>query len=64
MAVAAKFSYRFLAAPLGNSLATLGAIAAAAVVYGALVLALRTITREDLELLPHGEKLARILRVR
>jgi len=33
-------------------------------VYGALVLALRCIRREDLALLPKGEKLARILHVR
>ena len=41
----------------------LPAIAAAALVYLILVLALRIITREDLELLPHGDRLARILRV-
>lgn len=63
MAVTAKMGYRFLSG-LGNSLATLGAIAAAAVVYLTLVLLLRIITREDLELLPHGDRLARILRVR
>ncbi len=63
MAVTAKFGYRLLSG-LGNSLATLGAIAAAALVYLILVLALRIITREDLELLPHGDRLARILRVR
>ena len=64
MAVTARAAYRLLAAPLGNSLATLGAIALAAVVYGVLVLALRIITREDLEMLPKGEKLAKILHVR
>ena len=64
MAVTAKVSYNFLCAPLGNSLATLGAIALAAAVYGVLVLALRIITKEDLEMLPKGEKLAKILRVR
>ncbi len=39
-------------------------ILAAVLVYGALVLALRCIRREDLALLPKGEKLARILHVR
>ena len=29
-----------------------------------LVLALRVITREDLEMIPHGQKLAKILRIR
>ena len=64
MAVTAKVSYDLLSAPLGNSLATLGAIALAAVVYGVLVLLLRIITREDLEMLPKGEKLAKILHIR
>ena len=40
------------------------AILAAVAVYGALVLALRCIRREDLELLPKGDKLARLLHVR
>lgn len=40
------------------------AIAVAVVVYAVLVLALRIVTRDDLALLPKGEKLARILRVR
>ncbi len=40
------------------------AIAAAVVVYGVLVMALRCIRREDLELLPKGDKLARFLRMR
>ena len=49
---------------LGNTLGTLGAIALAVVVYGVLVLALRIITKDDLEMLPKGDKLAKILRVR
>ena len=40
------------------------AIAVAVIVYAALVLALRIVTRDDLALLPKGEKLACILRVR
>ena len=40
------------------------AIAVAVIVYAVLVLALRIVTRDDLALLPKGEKLARILRVR
>ena len=64
MAVVARVSYTFLSGALGNTLGTLGAIALAVVVYGVLVLALRIITREDLEMLPKGEKLAKILHVR
>ena len=64
MAVTAKVSYNFLSGVLGNTLGTLGAIALAVVVYGVLVLALRIITKDDLEMLPKGDKLAKILRVR
>ena len=64
MGVCAHFAYGFLAGPLGNSLATLGAIGAAVVVYLALVVLLRVITREDLEMVPKGEKLARLLHIR
>ena len=40
------------------------AVVLAVIVYVALVLALRIVTRDDLALLPKGEKLARILHVR
>ena len=40
------------------------AVMLAVIVYVALVLALRIVTRDDLALLPKGEKLARILHVR
>ena len=48
---------------LGNALATLGAIAVAVVLYAALVLLLRAISREDLALMPKGDKIAKILRI-
>ena len=47
-----------------ESLATLVAIGAAVVVYLILVLALRVITREDLKMIPKGDKIASILRIR
>lgn len=47
----------------GNALATLGAIAVAMVVYVVLVVALRAVSREDLALMPKGEKIARLLRL-
>jgi len=49
---------------LGNAVSTLGAIFVAVVVYGILVLALRILRAEDLESIPHGKKLARILRLK
>ncbi|MDE7245216.1 MAG: polysaccharide biosynthesis C-terminal domain-containing protein, partial [Oscillospiraceae bacterium] len=47
-----------------NSLCTLAAVGVAVLVYLILVIVLRMITREDLEMIPHGEKLAKLLRVR
>ena len=47
----------------GNALATLGAIAVAMVVYVVLVVALRAVSREDLALMPKGEKIAKLLRL-
>jgi stage V sporulation protein B len=44
-----------------QSLCTLLAVGIAVVVYLILVIALRMITREDLKMVPHGEKLARLL---
>ena len=71
MAVCAKVSYRFFTAhiALGGATTTqivnVGlAVVLAVIVYVALVLALRIVTRDDLALLPKGEKLAHILHVR
>ena len=46
-----------------SSLCTMLAVGVAVAVYLILVVALRMITREDLKLVPHGEKLARLLRL-
>ena len=46
-----------------NALCTLGAIGVAVVVYGVLVVALRAISRDDLSLMPKGDKIARLLRL-
>ena len=53
-----------LSAFLGGTLGCLGAICVAAVVYVVLVIALKVITYDDCMLLPGGEKIAKILRVR
>lgn len=47
-----------------NALATFLAIGIAVAVYFILVLALRIITAEDLRMIPKGEKIARLLRIR
>ena len=54
----------FLSVYLGSSLGCLAAICVAGVVYVILVIAFKVITYDDCMLLPGGEKIARILRVR
>ena len=54
----------FLCAYIPEKLACVVAIGAAGVAYAVLVLALRIITYDDCMLLPAGEKIAKILRVR
>ena len=46
-----------------NTIAVLGSIAVAVVIYGVLVVALRCISREDLALMPKGDKIARLLKL-
>jgi stage V sporulation protein B len=40
------------------------AIGVAVIVYGVLIIITRTITRSDMRLLPKGERLANLLRIR
>ena len=47
----------------GNALITLFAILVAVVIYGVLVIALRAISKDDLSLMPKGDKIAKILRL-
>ena len=47
----------------GNALAVVAAIGVAVVVYFALVLLTRAISREDLALMPKGDKIARLLHI-
>jgi len=47
-----------------DKLAALAAIAVAVVVYFVLVILLRAVTRDDVLMLPKGEKIARLLRLR
>ena len=64
MAAGAKGAYALLRLKIASNLVCVGgAVVLAVAVYAALVLALRIITREDLALLPKGEKLARLLRI-
>ena len=49
---------------LMNAVATAGSILVGVVVYAILVLALRVLSREDLEMMPKGDKIAKLLRIR
>jgi stage V sporulation protein B len=49
---------------MANAVSVLAAIAVGGVVYLALILVTRAISRDDLSLMPKGDKLARLLRVR
>ena len=63
MGLAVWAVYGLLDRFLGNTLSTLGAICVGVLVYAVLVVALRTISREDLSLMPKGDKIAKILRL-
>ena len=47
----------------GNLLASAAAIGVAVIIYGVLVIALRAISKDDLKLMPKGEKIAKLLRI-
>ena len=54
-------AYRLMAALLGNSIATLLAVAVGAAVYGMVLLKIRGITAEEIEMMPKGKKLSALL---
>lgn len=66
MGAAVWAGYGLLTGPLhlGSRLATLCAIAVGVVVYLVLVLCLRVLSKEDLALMPKGDKIAKILKIR
>ena len=63
MGAAAKLSYVLFAGMFGNAISVFGSICVAVAVYAICVLLFRVITREDLLLLPKGDKIAKILRI-
>ena len=69
MGASAWASYGLLSRVLSGgyamqALATVGAVGIAVAVYLVLVIALRMITREDLQMVPKGDALARLLHIR
>lgn len=64
MGGAAWGSYGLLYRATGsNTLSTLAAILLAVVIYAVLVVALKILTRDDLALMPKGDKIARLLHI-
>jgi len=57
-------SYGLLVPILGNTLAVAGSICIAVVIYAVLVIVLRAVSRDDLSLMPKGDKIAKLLRIR
>lgn len=76
MGVTAYGVWRGLHAAMANTMGTIAgrqinillpfaaAVGAGVLVYGVMIIALRAITLEDMKLLPHGEKIARLLHIR
>lgn len=63
MGGAAWATYGLLNGVVGNTVATLAAVLIAVAVYAVLIVALKTLTRDDLSLMPKGDKIARLLRI-
>ncbi len=61
MGAAVYFSGVFLQSRFSTTVATLGAVCIGVVIYGALVVALRMFSKEDLKFIPGGKRLSRIL---
>lgn len=64
MGLAAKGTFTLLAGHFGNALSTLGGIGVGVLAYGVLVLALRILTAEDLQSMPKGDTIARLLHLK
>ena len=56
--------YGLLAGRLGNTLSVAAAILVGVVVYGVLVILLRAVSKDDLSLMPKGDKIAKLLRIK
>ena len=64
MGAAARAAYGILAGHLGNTMSVAGGIVVGAIVYAILVLVLRIVSKDDLSLMPKGDKIARLLHIK
>ena len=63
MGIAVWAVYGLVSRIFGNTLSTMAAIGVGVVVYAVLVVVLKAISREDLPLMPKGNKIAKLLRL-
>lgn len=61
MGICAYFTYYNLSVIISEKLATIIAIIVAVIIYSFAILALRVISEENIKMLPHGEKIYKIL---
>lgn len=64
MGAGAYITYRLIAGLLGNTVGVIAAICAAGAIYLALLLALGALEKDDVMMMPKGEKLVRLLHLR
>ena len=64
MGAAARAAYGILAGHLGNTMSVAGGIVVGAIVYAILVLVLRIVSKDDLSLMPKGDKIAKLLHIK
>ena len=64
MGAAARAAYGVLAGHLGNTMSVAGGIVVGAIVYAILVLVLRIVSKDDLSLMPKGDKIAKLLHIK
>ena len=64
MGAGAWASYGLLSPILGNTLGVAGAICIAVVIYAVLVIVLKAVSKDDLSLMPKGDKIAKLLRIK
>ena len=64
MGAAARAAYSILAGHLGNTMSVAGGIVVGAIVYAILVLVLRIVSKDDLSLMPKGDKIAKLLHIK
>ena len=64
MGAGAYLTYRVTSGILGNSIGVILSICVAGVLYLVLLLALQALEKDDILMMPKGEKLVRLLRLR